>query len=250
MTAMLDKAGKIWRDEGLIRLVRRSVRFGYDNFVRSGLPKQEVNYNGVRVLAGRLGDSIIPWQETDIPGYEEALLRGIRQHVSEGDTVTIVGGGWGVSTVVAAKCVGKEGNVTTYEGSPMAIENVNKTLELNKADGDITLRHAIVAEGISLRGGFGVGDETNTLPASDLPDCDVLVLDCEGAEVPILSEMEIEPRTIIVETHGIFEASVSKIGSIIDSRGYRVIDKCVAEARVRERCLNNGIYVLIAKYIK
>ena len=197
-------------------------------------------------MGARVGDSIIPWQNTDIPGYEEALVGGIHERVSEGDDVTIVGGGWGVSTVVTAKCVGAEGSVTTYEASPTAVANVRETIRMNHVFGNTDVRHAIVAEGISIRGDVGVEEANTIVSPTELPDCDVLVLDCEGAEVPILSKMVIEPETIIVETHGMFGASVSKIRAIIESRGYRTTNKGVAEPRLSDLCMNNEVFVLVA----
>jgi hypothetical protein len=48
------------------------------------------------------------------------------------------------------------------------------------------------------------------LPPSELPPCNVLELDCEGAEVEILREMNIQPRVILVETHDHFSAGNSR----------------------------------------
>jgi hypothetical protein len=65
MAAMREKATRIWREDGLMTLAKRSVQFGYDSLIRPLLPKRVVSYNGVPVRASRLGDSLIPWQTRD-----------------------------------------------------------------------------------------------------------------------------------------------------------------------------------------
>jgi hypothetical protein len=67
-----------------------------------------------------------------------------------------------------------------------------------------------------------------------LPECDVLVLDCEGAEVDILTQMDIWSDVVIVETHGIFDAPAKKIREILVEKGYKVLSKDVAEKRGRD----------------
>jgi len=58
--------------------------------------------------------------------------------------------------------------------------------------------------------------------AKELKKCNVLEIDCEGAEVDILKELDIKPRVIIVETHPSKGASTKKVSKIMRNRGYRV----------------------------
>ena len=241
MTTMLDKAAKIWREEGSITLARRGVQFGYDTYVRSFLPKRVVRYNNIPVRASRVGDSVVPWHIMDIPGYEDALIRGIRQYVENGDTVVIVGGGWGVSTVSAARQAGERGRVITYEGGAETVENVVDTVQLNSVDDRVSVRHAIVGQAVSLRDD---GAGAKAVSPAEIPDCDVLVLDCEGAEMEILEEMEIRPRAIVVETHGMYGVTKANVRGKLVSAGYEVVESTVAEERLRDTCEENGIYVL------
>lgn len=238
---MLKKAARIWRKDGLITLAKRGVRFGYDTWIRPLLPKRVVSYNGVSVLASRLGDSLVPWHVRDIPGYESALVEGIKQFVETGDTVVIVGGGLGVSTVVAARQSGADGRVIAYEGGNETVEKVKKTVQLNDVEDRISVHHAIVGRAVSLRDD---GTEAKTISPVDLPDCDVLVLDCEGAEIDILKQMEIRPNSIIVETHGMYGATEADVRDILSSSGYATVESMVAEERLRCLCEENGIYVL------
>lgn len=239
----LEKAVRICREEGPVRLAKRSIQFGYDNFIRPLFPKRVVSYNGVPVRASRIGDNIIPWHATNIPNYEDALICGVRRYIESGDTVVIIGGGWGVSTVVAAEQTGKRGRVITYEGGEETVEKVRETVQLNDLD-RVSVQHAIVGQAISLRDDEG---EAKAVSPSELPDCDVLVLDCEGAETGILEQMEIRPRNIVVETHGIYDASEADVREKLSSAGYDTVENRVAEERLRETCIEKGIYVLFAE---
>lgn len=243
MAALIEKAARTWREDGPVTFAKKSVRFGYDSWVRPLLPKRVVTYNGVPVRASRLGDSLVPWHTRDIPGYESALVEGIRQYVEADDTVVVVGGGWGVSTVVAARQTGTGGQVLTFEGGAETVPRVNETVELNDVDDPVSVRHAIVGKAISIR---GEGDDAAVVPPTDLPNCDVLVLDCEGAEIDILEEMEVRPRTVLVETHGMFDAPETAVRDTLDRAGYETVESTVAEERLRDICSENDIYVLFS----
>jgi tRNA A58 N-methylase Trm61 len=121
--------------------------------------------------------------------------------VERGNQVVIVGGGWGLSTVTAARSVGKEGSVVRFKSSESAVRNVEETVHLNDVSERSVIRYAIVSHAYSLRGEKG---KATIVSPEDLPECDVLVLDCEGVEKEILEEMEIRPRVLIVETHGMY----------------------------------------------
>lgn len=145
--------------------------------------------------------------------------------------------------MVAANQVGSDGQVITYEGAVEAADDILDTLQLNDVRKIVTLERAVVGEEISL---WGDREDGEIVPPDELPDCDVLVLDCEGAEVVILEEMEIRPRAMIVETHGLYDAPKSKVADRIKSLGYDVQDYGVAEERVADFCIENVIYVLAA----
>lgn len=227
-----------------MQLAKRSMRHGYDTFVRPVLPRRTGSYNDVTVRMVHLGDSVIPWQSTDVSDYEAAIVRGIRDHVKAGDTVVVVGGGVGVSTVAAARRVGPEGSVITYEGSREAIETIEETVYLNGVESKVSVQHAIIGEDIRLRGS---SEGAPTVSPENLPDCDVLVLDCEGAERMILERAGVRPETIVVETHGIFDAPKDAIEDLLVDAGYDVVDSRIAEERMRELCIERGIYVLTAR---
>jgi hypothetical protein len=83
------------------------------------------------------------------------------------------------------------------------------------------------------------------LAPSELPPCNVLELDCEGAEVEILRELTIQPRVILVETHGLFGAPTDLVASLLKKRGYIVSDRGLAEPREGDYCTKNDIRVLL-----
>jgi hypothetical protein len=195
------------------------------------------------VRAARAGDGIVPWRTADIPGYEDGLVDGIRDHAKQGDQIVIVGGGWGVSSVIAARQVGESGQVLTYEGGADAVHKITDTVSLNSVSETVSVQHAVVSDAISLRGS---GKQAQRIRPTELPSCDGLVLDCEGAELDILAEMERRPRFIIVETHGMFDSPKEAVFERLEQLGYNIISQTIAETRVPEICETKGIYVLQA----
>jgi hypothetical protein len=98
----------------------------------------------------------------------------------------------------------------------------------------------VVGKAISVYG-VGLG---SIVPANKLPECDVLELDCEGAELDILRSMTISPRVILVETHGLYGSSSQEVDRQLTSLGYKTSNLGVAEPRVSKFCEDNDIYVL------
>jgi hypothetical protein len=70
-------------------------------------------------------------------------------------------------------------------------------------------------------------------------------LDCEGSEVEILRELTIQPRVILVETHGLYGAPTDLVASLLEKRGYIVSHRGVAEPRIGDYCTKNDIRVLL-----
>ena len=132
-----------------------------------------------------------------------------------------------------------------------ALRETNNTSGLrNKLQGatvitNINIHHAVVGKLIATFGGCVASDLGPVLPPSQLPPCDVLQLDCEGAEVGILREMMIQPRVILVETHGLLGAPTHLVASLLKKHGYVVADRGVAEPSMAEYCTKYDIRVLI-----
>ena len=102
------------------------------------------------------------------------------------------------------------------------------------------MKHAVVGEAISVH---GEQDDRSKLivPPAELPECDVLELDCEGSEIGILRNMTIRPRAIAVETHGLYGAPTTMVKELLENLGYAVHECGIAEPRVLEECEENDI---------
>lgn len=218
----------------------------YTSLIRDYLPKTRkvIRYNGIEspVLVCPL-DPVVPyyqppWYLSHTPGYEDAEITALRDHCESGDDVVIVGGGFGVTAVVAAELVGGDGSVTVFEGSYEGFQRTNETIAHNGVEDQITVNHAIVGISVSMK---SESRDAPTISASELPDGNVFEIDCEGAEVDVLTQMEVRPRIIIVETHGQFGVNREEVADIIISMGYEIIKAVDKDIE--------GLTVLIAENI-
>ena|ERR1700677_3249523 len=234
-------------------LMKRIAGYLYRRTIRKPLPTiAEVKYSGVPISRERkFGDSrmpvfLIPHPLEDIAGYEQTLIGALRSEIRVGDRVTVVGGGEGVTAVVAAQAVGETGSVVCFEGSAWGVRKVKGTAVRNKMSRRLTVKHAVVGEAIDVYGDAGQLATLVVAPA-ELPESDVLELDCEGAEIVILRNMTIRPRVIAVETHGFHGAPTGVVKALLEELGYAVQDLGIAEPRLSEICETNDIRILLGK---
>jgi hypothetical protein len=232
-------------------LPKKSIAYLYRRLVRPLLPVTgHVVYSTVATgRTRRLFDNLVPqtwvpYQDNDTPDYEFALLEAIRVAVKPGDSVVIVGTGSGVSAVVAARATDTAGRVTCYEGSYDYARLAQRTLEVNNLDKQVKIICAVVEAGISV---YGRRAAVQQIDATEIPPCDVLVLDCEGSEKDILRKMTIRPRAIIVETHGMHGAPTSAISERLVTMDYRILSTSIAEPRQAEFCIANDIRIIHAE---
>ena len=59
----------------------------------------------------------------------------------------------------------------------------------------------------------------------------------------ILREMIIQPRVILVETHGRYGAPTAFVASLLETRGYVVSDRGLAEPRLLDSCTKNDLQI-------
>lgn len=162
----------------------------YDNTIRPHLPRKIGVYNGYPARVPRLFDT------TDvIPEFEMATISAIKGTVRPDDSVVVVGAGYGITTVCVAEI---SDDVTAYEAASEKQEPLEETMEINGVSENVSIVTAIVGD---LHHMWGEEPSGDVVSPGDIPECDVLELDCEGAEKDILPEMEIRPRALIVETH-------------------------------------------------
>jgi len=88
---------------------RRSVAFAYRAAVRPWLPGRPVQLAGIPVCYDKKwGDRIFlsSWLSEmrldDNPDYEGALVASLREAIRPGDRVAVIGGGVGVTAVIAS----------------------------------------------------------------------------------------------------------------------------------------------------
>jgi len=194
--------------------VQKSVKFCYNSLVRPFLPTRIAAHNGVPVRSVKIFDQTISF-----PDYERGLIDAIRTYGQPGDTIVQVGGGLGVSAVASARRVEPSGEVIVYEGSREYVQKVHETLSLNGVEELVTVTQAVVGEARDL---WGDATETKTVSPTTLPDCNMLVLDCEGAEQMILDVLEIRPKTLVVESHGLFNSPTEDVKEQIQELGYDI----------------------------
>ena len=230
---------------------KRVTGYLYRRTIRRILPTlAEVKYSGIAISREKkLGDAalanfLVPYPLEDIADYERTLIDALRSEVRLGDKVVIVGGGEGVTAVVAAKAVGEKGSVVCFEGNSWNVRKVKGTAARNKVSSRVIVEHAVVGEAIAV---YGVQDQLSTIVVAptELPECDILELDCEGAELLILRNMAIWPRVIAVETHGVYGAPTRMVKELLESLDYIVEDLGLAEPRVSEECEANDIRILV-----
>ena len=244
MKSLFRKAIDILYSEGPTILFCRSINYIYRRTAVALLPRRSVRYNGIDVPKALLFDEILPWRSPrDRPYYESGLIEGMEEHLKPGDDVVIVGGGWGVTAVKAAEKVGRDGPVTVYEGSAKEVNRVRRTVETNGYSDIVTVNHAIVGTALNLRGDSG---SATIVDPVDLPQCDVLELDCEGAEIEILENLVIHPNVILVETHGQYDAPTDEVISILSGKPYSVVRNVIADEGLKEVCESDDIRVLTA----
>ncbi|RDZ39415.1 hypothetical protein C5B91_20195 [Haloferax sp. Atlit-10N] len=188
------------------------IRSLYNRTIRPFLPRKFANLNGVAVRTRKLLDV-----NDNMPEFKEHLIEPLRELGSPGDEIVVIGGGQGVASVVAARQVGPDGHVTTFEASAEYVDVTRETIRLNRVEAESTVVHGLVGSGIDVWGPLG---DAEMIEADDLPSADVLVIDAEGAELGILSECPIEEKFghVIVETHSVFGSPAEEIRPLLGSR--------------------------------
>lgn len=204
----------------------------YNRTLRPHLPSKIGVFNTVAARRLALFDAT-----DEFPAYEATLIDGVRAAVEPGDDVVVIGGGWGVSSVVAARRAGPDGHVTAFEPARERFGFIDETAALNGVADRVRARRALVGSAVKVDGD---GSAADRVPADDLPPCDVLVLDCEGAEAEILRHLAVTPRTVVVETHGCFGTPETETRDALAELGYEVRTRAADEPE-------RGIFVLTAE---
>jgi hypothetical protein len=164
-----------------------------------------------------------PWQTpSNVPDYKNPTINHIKNDYVEGEGIIIISGGHGVSAVHSAHQVEPNGSVLVYEGSRDRVKYIKRTLKFNNSYDLSKVEHSIVGKAHKIES----ASEPNVIEPSELSECDVLELDCEGAELYILENLEISPKKIVVELHHGYSyspySSPDPISSTLEKKGYTV----------------------------
>lgn len=193
--------------------MKKLIRHIYDNTIRDYLPRKYRVVSGVAVKDLRLFD-----RTQEDPQYKAGLVSAIHDHVSEGDSIDLVGFGMGMSTVHLLDAGAS--TVTAYEGAQKMIDIGENTLRVNRTGkGEVEINHAIVGDPINI---WGDASDAEMISPREISNSDVLVLDCEGAELSIIGDLGTLPPCIICETHPDRGAPATKIKEKIDD-AYKII---------------------------
>ena len=214
MTSSIKKGKKLLKEHGFSGLIEATAFKILSKCFH--VPSRKIAvFNGVAVRGASF------YSKTDIfPEHEDELISAIRNNIKNGEKVILIGGGSGASTVVAAHQVGNSGSVIAYEANKNSFARSKETINLNKVEDRVKIHHAIIEKPVYLLGEIG---EPPTIPAKDFSECDVLVMDCEGAELPILENIKIRPRLIIVEAHPLLNSPKEEIIKLLEKLGYDII---------------------------
>lgn len=119
--------------------------------------------------------------------------------------------------------------VEVFEGGVSEVRKTKRTTQLNDVEGLVTVHHAIVSTDFSLRSS---SNGAEIIPPSGLPECDTLGIDADGAEIPILQDLTIQPERLIIEHHAvpnssglIVEYQPDKVRSLIQNLGYEIVEE-------------------------
>lgn len=205
----------------------------YDNTVRPYLPRRLSIYNGIAVPSKY---KLLDFEyQPSIKSYERPLCEGIRAMAQKNDSVTIIGGGKGVSGLIAAEHTYPDGEVTIIEASEEQCEEIRSTASYYPTGNRIAVSHASVGEINNLYGKLG---DPESIPPEKLPRSDILIIDAEGAESDILPNLNYSPRVLIVETHGCFNSPTHSVHRELKKQGYKT-------NLVGYECKNKDVAVLV-----
>ena len=187
-------------------LPARALSSFYKYHVRDYLPPTAVvTLNSVEVKHDRPLDRYSLFVNSgDNPEYERVLISYIESYAETGDTAVIVGGGWGVSTVVTAREVGHTGHVHTYEVGQKQARFASETVKRNDVADWCDIHHSAVSPTVNA---FNPPKDANHITGQELPDSDILIVDCDGAEFQVLESIDNNPERLIVEHHAVDNSS-------------------------------------------
>jgi hypothetical protein len=196
----------------------------------------------------------LKYQDNDSPhsfnvtDYEGGVIGAQQRVCGQGNKVVIIGGGYGITTVKAAELVGDSGKVTVYEGGNREKKTLEETLDVNEIKPICESHQVVVGEELGV---YSDSSHSDSKRPENIPECDVLELDCEGSELGILKNMKITPKSVIVELHPWeYPDVMMEPINILENKGYEVcyrsghdgiqINEIELETLMKKSCERSG----------
>jgi hypothetical protein len=107
-----------------------------------------------------------------------------------------------------------------YEGGKEQYKILKDVLSLNNTKAPVSIINSIVEKEVNCW-----SKSNNIIKANQIKDCNVLEIDCEGAELEIIENIQIQPRVIIVELHPwLIEEmdGIERIKKVLTKKGYNI----------------------------
>ena len=218
MKALLNSFTLAYRCSGILGAFYRIFGTLWELYIRPRLPPSSINLTKLNGKTVPYDNSKLLDEYIGIPNYEWKLICGMKSTIQKGDTVLIVGGGNGVSTLYARDLVGKNGSVFAYEGADRRAQRMKDHFH-RRPISNVKINHRVVSKAESLAGS---AEGTEILSPKDLPQSDIVVLDCEGAEKSIVPDLSFRPRGMVIETHGIFGAPPADMKNMLTDHEYEI----------------------------
>ncbi len=184
-------------------------------------------WNGVEVPPEvapkyRLIDNYCSLARTDYIKSEDGEVRSHKDYTHSGDTVVVVGGRRGITSVHAAWESEPDGEVIIFEPSVKNAQIIQEVIKLNNVENECEIRKKVVGTAISVN---EFTDKFQNIHPKELPECDVLEMDCEGGELEIVKGMEISPRVIIMEVHPKLNPNAPEAIDELINKGYDIVKR-------------------------
>lgn len=191
-------------------LIRRLYNRTLRKVVLRVLPRKIASFGGVPVRWQALTDL------TDHYDYKPVMRSLIHQTVGPGYRVIDIAAGRGVFSTIAARYGAR---VTAYEGASNMIDIAEETLRLNHVENRVEIVHAIVSNSVEL---FGPSEGAEIIGPDELPNADLLILDCEGAEEEIVRGLSAKIDNIVLESHPEHGVDTATARRALESSGFEI----------------------------
>jgi hypothetical protein len=176
--------------------------------IREYVPRKVTDVNGVQTRKHRL-------VEFYNDNYENESVEALIKYCKPSDSVLILGGGFGVTTVHAARIAN---NVVVYEAARSQYNIISNTIKREEVQDSVDLRYGLVSESCDVYD----NDVGQYISPADLPACDVWEVDIEGGELALLKDLPYYPRVLIIECHPKYNTPAEKIISILEDHEYTI----------------------------